>query len=76
MACFLVKEKGKIYLYLYLLLQFVSVYSVTQKFVRILLKTYPVGTLALILRVRRPEHATGHSPPSNAEIENAWSYTS
>jgi hypothetical protein len=31
---------------------------------------------ALSLRVKRPEREADHSPPSNAEIKNAWNYTS
>jgi hypothetical protein len=26
--------------------------------------------------VKRPGHAADHSPPSSAEVKNAWSYTS
>jgi len=29
-----------------------------------------------ILGVKRPESEAGHSPPSSAEVMNAWSYTS
>jgi len=29
----------------------------------------------LSLGVNRPEREAAHSPPSNAEIKNAWSYT-
>jgi hypothetical protein len=38
--------------------------------------SYPRGTSALSLRVRRPGHEANHSPLSCAEIKNAWSYTS
>jgi hypothetical protein len=31
---------------------------------------------ALSLGVKRPGRETGHSPPSSAEVKNAWSYTS
>jgi hypothetical protein len=31
---------------------------------------------ALSLGVKRPGRETDHSPPSSAEIKNAWSYTS
>jgi hypothetical protein len=30
----------------------------------------------LSLGVKRPEREADHSPPSNAEVKNAWSYTS
>jgi hypothetical protein len=33
-------------------------------------------TGALSLWVKRPGHEADHSPPSRAEIKNAWSYTS
>jgi len=29
----------------------------------------------LVLGVKRPVRETDHSPPSSAEIKNAWSYT-
>jgi hypothetical protein len=32
------------------------------------------GTLSL--GVKRPEREADHSPPSRAEVKNAWSYTS
>jgi hypothetical protein len=38
--------------------------------------SYPVGTGALSLRVKRPGREADHSPPSSAEVKNAWSYTS
>jgi hypothetical protein len=31
---------------------------------------------ALSLVVKRPEREADHSPPSSAEVENAWSYIS
>jgi hypothetical protein len=31
---------------------------------------------ALSLRIKRPGRETDHSPPSSAEIKNAWCYTS
>jgi hypothetical protein len=31
---------------------------------------------ALSLAVKRPERESDHSPPSSAEVKNAWSYTS
>jgi hypothetical protein len=31
---------------------------------------------ALILRVKLPVREGDHSPPSSAEVKNAWSYTS
>jgi hypothetical protein len=31
---------------------------------------------ALSLGVKRPGHEADHSPPSSAEVKNAWSYTS
>jgi len=30
---------------------------------------------AIFLAVKRPEHEVDHSPPSNAELKNEWSYT-
>jgi hypothetical protein len=33
-------------------------------------------TGALSLGVKRPRREADHSPPSRAEVENAWSYTS
>jgi hypothetical protein len=35
-----------------------------------------MGTGALSLGVKRPGREADHSPPSNAEVKNAWSYTS
>jgi hypothetical protein len=31
---------------------------------------------ALFLGVKRPRYEADHSPPSSAEVKNAWSYTS
>jgi hypothetical protein len=31
---------------------------------------------ALFLGVKRPGREADHSPPSSAEVKNAWSYTS
>jgi hypothetical protein len=31
---------------------------------------------ALSQRVKRPKRETDHSPPSSAEVKNAWNYTS
>jgi hypothetical protein len=36
---------------------------------------YPMGTRVLSLRVKRPGREADHSPPSSAEVKNAWSYT-
>jgi hypothetical protein len=33
-------------------------------------------TVALLLAVKRPERQADHSPPSSAEVKNAWSYAS
>jgi hypothetical protein len=38
--------------------------------------SYPTGTRALSLGVKRPGHEADHSLPSSAEVKNAWSYTS
>jgi len=35
-----------------------------------------MGTGAPSLEVKRPGREADHSPPSNAEVKNAWSYTS
>jgi hypothetical protein len=37
--------------------------------------SYPVGTWGSFPGVKRPGRETDHSPPSNAEVKNAWSYT-
>jgi hypothetical protein len=31
---------------------------------------------ALTLAIQRPDSGANHSPPSSAEVKNAWSYTS
>jgi hypothetical protein len=38
--------------------------------------SYPMGTSALSLGVKRAGREADHSPPSSAEVKNAWSYTS
>jgi hypothetical protein len=38
--------------------------------------SYPMGTRALFLGVKRPGREADHSPPSSAEIKNTWSFTS
>jgi hypothetical protein len=38
--------------------------------------SYPMGTGALSLGVKRLGREADHSPPSSAEVKNAWSYTS
>jgi hypothetical protein len=38
--------------------------------------SYPMGTGALSLGVKRPGREANHSPPSSAEVKNAWSCTS
>jgi hypothetical protein len=38
--------------------------------------SYAMGTGALSLGVKRPGREVDHSPPSDAEFKNAWSYTS
>jgi hypothetical protein len=35
-----------------------------------------MGTAAISPRVKRPGREADHSPPSSAEVKNAWSYTS
>jgi hypothetical protein len=37
--------------------------------------SYPVGTLVLSSGIKRPEGEANHSPPSGAEVKNAWCYT-
>jgi hypothetical protein len=38
--------------------------------------SYPVGTrVSLSLGVKQVGYETDHSPPSSAEVKNAWSYT-
>jgi hypothetical protein len=38
--------------------------------------SYPMGTRALSVVVKRLEREADHSPPSSAEVKHAWSYTS
>jgi len=38
--------------------------------------SYPMGTGAFSLRIKRPGREVDHSPPPSAEVKNAWSYTS
>jgi hypothetical protein len=38
--------------------------------------SYPMGTGAVFLGVKRPGHEADHSPPSSAEVKNVWSLTS
>jgi hypothetical protein len=38
--------------------------------------SYPVGTKGSFPRVNRPGREADHSPPSSAEVKNAWRYTS
>jgi hypothetical protein len=38
--------------------------------------SYPMGTGDLSLGVKWPVCEADHSPPSSAEVKNAWSYTS
>jgi hypothetical protein len=38
--------------------------------------SYSRATGALSLGVKRPERKADHSPPSSAEVKNAWNYTS
>jgi hypothetical protein len=38
--------------------------------------SYPMGTRVSFSGVKRPEREIDHSPPSSAEVKNAWSYTS
>jgi hypothetical protein len=38
--------------------------------------SYPVGTRGSFPGVKLPGREADHSPPSNAEVKNAWSYTS
>jgi len=37
---------------------------------------HPMGTPSSSWGVKRPGHEANHSPPANAEVKNAWSYTS
>jgi hypothetical protein len=38
--------------------------------------SYLVGNRGSFPGVKRPEREADHSPPSSAEVKNAWSYTS
>jgi hypothetical protein len=38
--------------------------------------SYPISTRGSSLGVKRPEREADHSHSSNAEVKNAWSYTS
>jgi len=38
--------------------------------------SYPMGTGAFSLRIKRPGHEADYSPPSSARSKNTWSYTS
>jgi hypothetical protein len=38
--------------------------------------SYPMGNGSLSMEVRRPRPEANHSPPSSAEVKNAWRYTS
>jgi hypothetical protein len=38
--------------------------------------SYPVGITNSFPGVKRPGREADHSPPSSAEVKNAWSYTS
>jgi hypothetical protein len=38
--------------------------------------SYPMGTRDSFPGVKRPGRETDNSPPSSAEVKNAWSYTS
>jgi hypothetical protein len=38
--------------------------------------SYPMGTGGSFPGVKQPGCEADHSPPSNAEVKNAWSYTS
>jgi hypothetical protein len=38
--------------------------------------SYPMANRALSLKIKRPGREAYHSPPSSAEVKNAWSYTS
>jgi hypothetical protein len=38
--------------------------------------SYPMGAMDSSLEVKRPRREADHSPPSNAEVKTAWSYTS
>jgi hypothetical protein len=38
--------------------------------------SYSIGTRGFSLGVKQPGCEADHSPPSSAEVKNAWSYTS
>jgi len=38
--------------------------------------SYPMGTRGSLPGVKRPGRDAEHSPPFNAEVNNAWCYTS
>jgi hypothetical protein len=38
--------------------------------------SYPMSTRGFFLRAKRSGREADHSPPSSAEVNNAWSYTS
>jgi hypothetical protein len=38
--------------------------------------SYPMGTRVSLLGVRQPGRKADHSPPSSAEVKNAWNYPS
>jgi hypothetical protein len=38
--------------------------------------SHPRGTRGSFPEIKRPGLEAGHSPPSRAKVENAWSYTS
>jgi hypothetical protein len=38
--------------------------------------SYPLGTTGSFPGVKRPGREADHSPPSSAEVKNAWGYTS
>jgi hypothetical protein len=38
--------------------------------------SYPMDNMGSVLAVKRQGREADHSPPSSAEVKNAWSYTS
>jgi hypothetical protein len=38
--------------------------------------SYPMGTGALSVGIKRPGREADHSPPSSAEVKIVWNYTS
>jgi hypothetical protein len=40
------------------------------------LAPYPMGKWAVCSGIKRPKREADNSPPSSAEVKNAWSYTS